>query len=67
MNITEQTEPPELSSPTSPTSNRGGANASLVDLNVLGVQSPLHANQNAHKLKSPSTKKTKDPDRSKGV
>ena len=63
-NMGEQAEPPELCSPKSPDSLRAG-DVSLVQLDVRGVQSPLHASQHAHKLKSPASKNKRDPQASK--
>ena len=50
MNITEEAEPPEPSTPTSPAAIRRGANPIVVELNVLGVQSPLHKSQKGQKF-----------------
>jgi hypothetical protein len=65
MNITEEAEPPELHSPTSPASIRRDADPVDGELNVLGVQSPLHANQLAPRFMSPSAINNRYPNRSK--
>ena len=62
MNIAEEAEPPELSAPESPAIMRA-AKPIIVQLNVLGVQSP-HPYQSPQKFATPSRVNNHYPNRS---